>query len=149
MKLEFMAQTVELAKTSGKDVPIAAIIVKNGKIIAKAVNEREKKKNATLHAEMKAITEASKILRNWHLDNCEIYITLEPCPMCASAILQARIKKIYFGAYDYLYGAFGTKCDMREIMSCSAEVKGGILEKECTKLLKDYFEEIRNAKNPT
>lgn len=145
MKLDFMQQAIKLAKNTGHDVPIAAIIVKDNKIIAKAVNEREKKHNATLHAEMVAINEASKILNNWHLDNCEIYVTLEPCPMCASAILQARIKKIYFGAYDYLYGAFGTKCDMRKIMNYGADVKGGILEEECTKILKDYFEEVRNA----
>ena len=145
MKPDFMQQAITLAKTTKQDVPIAAIIVKDNKIIAKAVNEREKKRNATLHAEIVAINEASKVLNNWHLDNCEIYVTLEPCPMCASAILQARIKKIYFGAYDYLYGAFGTKCDMRKIMNYSANVKGGILEQECTKILKDYFEEIRNA----
>ncbi len=145
MKPDFMQQAITLAKTTKQDVPIAAIIVKDNKIIAKAVNEREKKRNATLHAEIVAINEASKVLNNWHLDNCEIYVTLEPCPMCASAILQARIKKIYFGAYDYLYGAFGTKCDMRKIMNYSADVKGGILEQECTKILKDYFEEIRNA----
>ena len=145
MKPDFMQQAITLAKTTKQDVPIAAIIVKDNKIIAKAVNEREKKRNATLHAEIVAINEASKVLNNWHLDNCEIYVTLEPCPMCASAILQARIKKIYFGAYDYLYGAFGTKCDMRKIMNYSADVKGGILEEECTKILKDYFEEIRNA----
>ncbi len=145
MKPDFMQQAITLAKTTKQDVPIAAIIVKDNKIIAKAVNEREKKRNATLHAEIVAINEASKVLNNWHLDNCEIYVTLEPCPMCASAILQARIKKIYFGAYDYLYGAFGTKCDMRKIMNYSADVKGGILEQKCTKILKDYFEEIRNA----
>lgn len=145
MKPDFMQQAITLAKTTKQDVPIAAIIVKDNKIIAKAVNEREKKRNATLHAEIVAINEASKVLNNWHLDNCEIYVTLEPCPMCAGAILQARIKKIYFGAYDYLYGAFGTKCDMRKIMNYSADVKGGILEQECTKILKDYFEEIRNA----
>jgi tRNA(adenine34) deaminase len=145
MKPDFMQQAITLAKTTKQDVPIAAIIVKDNKIIAKAVNEREKKRNATLHAEIVAINEASKVLNNWHLDNCEIYVTLEPCPMCASAILQARIKKIYFGAYDYLYGAFGTKCDMRKIMNYSADVKGGILEEECTKILKDYFEEIRNV----
>lgn len=145
MKPDFMQQAITLAKTTKQDVPIAAIIVKDNKIIAKAVNEREKKRNATLHAEIVAINEASKVLNNWHLDNCEIYVTLEPCPMCASAILQARIKKIYFGAYDYLYGAFGTKCDMRKTMNYSAGVKGGILEEECTKILKDYFEEIRNA----
>ncbi len=145
MKPDFMQQAITLAKTTKQDVPIAAIIVKDNKIIAKAVNEREKKQNATLHAEIVAINEASKVLNNWHLDNCEIYVTLEPCPMCASAILQARIKKIYFGAYDYLYGAFSTKCDMRKIMNYSADIKGGILEEECTKILKDYFEEIRNA----
>ncbi len=145
MNNEFMKEALKLAKKSGKDIPIGAVIVKDGKIIAKAVNEREKKHNVIYHAEMLALEKACKKLKNWRLNDCEIYITLEPCPMCASAILQARIQKIYFGAYDLLNGAFCSKSDMRKIMDYNAEVKGGIMEEECTKILKDYFEGLRNA----
>ncbi len=145
MKIEFMQKALDIAKTSGKDIPIGAVIVKDDKIIAKSVNEREKNKNVICHAEIIALQNACKKLKNWRLNDCEIYVTLEPCPMCASAILQARINKIYFGAYDILNGAFGSKSDMRKIMDYNAEVKGGIMEEECSKLLKDYFERLRNA----
>ena len=145
MKIEFMQKALDIAKSSGKDIPIGAVIVKNDKIIAKAVNEREKNNNVICHAEIIALQKACKKLKNWRLNDCEIYVTLEPCPMCASAILQARINKIYFGAYDILNGAFGSKSDMRKIMDYNAEVKGGLMEEECSKLLKDYFERLRNA----
>ncbi|MBE7704650.1 MAG: nucleoside deaminase [Cyanobacteria bacterium SIG29] len=143
MKLEYMQKAIKLAKTSGKDIPVGAIIVKNGEIISKAVNQREKRQNAIYHAEILAIRRACRKLKNWRLNDCEIYVTLEPCPMCASAILQARIGKIYFGAYDFLNGAFGSKSDMRTIMNYSAKVKGGIMEEDCANLLKDYFESMR------
>lgn len=143
MKPEFMQEAIKKAKKSGEDIPIGAIIVKDGEIISKAVNQREKRQNTIYHAEILAIKRACKKLKNWRLNDCEIYVTLEPCPMCASAILQARISKVYFGAYDFLNGAFGSKSDMRTIMGYNAEVKGGIMEDECTKLLKDYFERMR------
>ena len=143
MKPEFMLEAVNIAKTSGIDVPIGAVIVKNGEIIASAVNQRETNKSAIGHAEIIAIEKTCKKLNSWRLNDCEIYVTLEPCPMCASAILQARIPQIYFGAYDYINGAFGSKCDMRQIMGISAEVKGGILEQDCATLLKEYFKELR------
>lgn len=143
MNPKFMKEAIKKAKFSGKDIPVGAIIVKNGEIITKATNQRELRQNAIYHAEMVAIKRACRKLRNWRLNDCEIYVTLEPCPMCASAILQSRISKIYFGAYDMLNGAFGSKCDMRNIMNYHAEVKGGIMEEECAKLLKDYFEKMR------
>lgn len=143
MKYEFMQKAVKLAEKSGSDIPIAAVIVKDNKIISMAVNERERKQNTILHAEIGAIQKANKKLKNWRLNDCEMYVTLEPCPMCASAILQARISKVYFGAYDLLNGAFGSKSDMRKIMGYDITVKGGIMEEECVKLLKDYFEGMR------
>lgn len=143
MKLEFMEKALNLAKKSGHDIPIGAVIVKDGKIIAKAVNEREKRQIAIWHAEMLAIKKACKKLGNWRLNDCEMYVTLEPCPMCASAILQARLKSIYFGCYDTLNGAFGSKSDMRDIMGYNIDVKGGIMEEECNNILKDYFERMR------
>ncbi|MCD7779616.1 MAG: nucleoside deaminase [Candidatus Gastranaerophilales bacterium] len=143
MDNDFMKKALKLAGTSGKDIPIAAVIVKDGKIIAKGVNQREKKQNTVNHAEIIAIQKANKKLGNWRLNDCEMYVTLEPCPMCASAILQARISKLYFGAYDLLTGSFGSKCDMRTVMGYDIYVKGGILEEECVKLLKNYFERLR------
>ena len=144
MKLEYMQIALDIAKKSGKDIPIGALIVQNDKIISKAVNKREKNQNTLHHAEMLAIEGACKKLHNWRLNDCEMYVTLEPCPMCASAILQARISKIYFGAYDLLNGAFCSKSDMRKIMDYNIEVKGGIMEDECSKLLKNYFERLRH-----
>ena len=143
MKLEFMQKAINLAKKSGNDIPIGAVIVKDDKIIAKSVNEREKKQNVLCHAEIIAINHACKKLKNWRLNDCEMYVTLEPCPMCASAILQARISKVYFGAFDLLNGAFGSKSDMRRIMNYNIDVKGGILEEECSYILKSYFEGLR------
>ncbi len=143
MNPDFMKKALELAKTSGVDIPVAAVIVKDGKIIAKGINQREKKQNTINHAEITAIQNANKKLGNWRLNDCEMYVTLEPCPMCASAILQARISKLYFGAYDLLTGSFGSKCDMRKIMAFNIYVKGGIMEEECIKILKNYFEGIR------
>ncbi len=145
MKLEYMNEALKQAKNSGKDIPIGAVIVKDGKIIAKAVNKREKEQKVTAHAELIAIDSACKKLKNWRLNDCEIYVTLEPCPMCASAIIQSRISAVYFGAYDLLNGAFGSKSDMKQIMESSIKVKGGIMEEECQNLLKSYFEGIRNA----
>ena len=143
MKLEYMQKALELAEFSRQDVPIAAVMVQNDKIISQAVNTREKEQQAINHAEILAIIRANKRLQNWRLNDCELYVTLEPCPMCASAIIQARISKVYFGAYDLINGAFGSKCDMKKIMNSNIEVKGGILEDECTKLIKNYFERIR------
>ena len=138
-----MQEAIKIAQTSGIDIPIGAVIVKDGKIIARAVNEREKEQNAVNHAEIIAIQRANKELNNWRLNGCEMYVTLEPCPMCASAILQARISKLYFGSYDMLNGAMGSKTDMCKIMNLNIDVKGGIMEDECSKLLHNYFERLR------
>ncbi len=138
-----MQKALEIAGHSGNDIPVGAVIVKNNEIIAFGVNEREKSQNTVNHAEMLAIQRANKKLNNWRLSDCEIYVTLEPCSMCASAIVQARIKCVYFGAYDYINGAMGSKTDMCKITNIPVNVKGGIMEEECTKLIKDYFEKIR------
>lgn len=140
----FMKKAIEIATKSGDDMPIGAIIVKNDKIIAQAHNEKELFKQVSRHAEIIAIEKASKELKNWRLEDCVLYVTLEPCPMCTWAILQSRIKEVYFGAYDNLYGALGSKLDLRTLLNSKTIVKGGILEKECNDLLKKYFENIRN-----
>ncbi len=143
MNIDYMHKAIQVAKLSGKDIPVAALIVKDNEIIAQAVNMRESEQIATAHAEIAAIDLANKKLNNWRLNDCDMYVTLEPCPMCASAIIQARISNVYFGAYDIVVGAFGSKCDMREIMKSNINVKGGILEEECVDLLHDYFKGIR------
>ncbi len=143
MKHEFMLEAIKMAKKSGKDIPIGAVIVKDGKIISKAVNEREKRQNTIYHAEMLAIRRACKKLGNWRLNDCEMYVTIEPCPMCASAILQARLKSVYFGGFDMLNGAFGSKSNMSEIMGYPINIKGGIMEKECSEIITNYFEKLR------
>lgn len=139
-----MQKAIELANNSGADVPVGAIIVKNGEIISSACNEKEKNNEATAHAEIIAIREASRVLNNWRLDDCEMYVTLEPCPMCAWAILQSRIKTVSFGSYDRQYGALGTVLDLREQANSSLKVYAGILEEECDNVLEKFFMEIRN-----
>lgn len=139
----FMKKTIELAKQVEKDVPVSAIIVKNGEIIAFAKNERELDNDVTSHAEILAIRKAEKVLNNWRLDDCEMYVTLEPCPMCAWAIIQSRIKTVYFGSFDKNYGAFGSALDLRGYVNSKLKVYGGIMEEECDKILEEFFKKIR------
>ncbi len=139
----FMEKAIELAKQVEKDVPVSAVIVKNGEIIAFAQNERELDNDVTSHAEILAIRKAEKVLNNWRLDDCEMYVTLEPCPMCAWAILQSRIKTVYFGSFDKNYGAFGSALDLRKHANSKLNVYGGIMEEECDKILEEFFKKIR------
>lgn len=139
----FMEKAIELAKQVEKDVPVSAVIVKNDEIIAFAQNERELDNDVTSHAEILAIRKAEKVLNNWRLDDCEMYVTLEPCPMCAWAILQSRIKTVYFGSFDKNYGAFGSALDLREHANSKLKVYGGIMEEECDKILEEFFKKIR------
>lgn len=140
----FMQEAINVAKDSGADVPVGAVIVKNGKIIASACNEREKNNDISAHAEILAIRRAESALNNWRLDDCELYVTLEPCPMCAWAILQSRIKTVYFGSYDTQYGALGSVLDLREQATSKLKVYGGILEEECNNMLECFWQERRN-----
>jgi tRNA(adenine34) deaminase len=139
----FMKKAIEIAQNSGKDIPIGAVIVKNNEIIAYCCNEKEKDNDVTAHAEIQAIRKASKILNNWRLNGCDIYVTLEPCPMCMWAICCARIENLYFGAYDNLYGAISTTPQLIELSKSKINIKGGIMENECNKLLSRYFEKLR------
>lgn len=144
LNTSFMKQAINIALESGDDMPIGALIVKNDEIIAIAHNEKELHQQVSKHAEMLVIEQACKKLKNWRLEECSLYVTLEPCPMCAWAILQSRIKEVYFGSYDALYGALGSKLDLRTLLNSKTVVKGGILEEECDNLLKTYFEKMRN-----
>ena len=139
----FMEKAIELAKQVEKDVPVSAIIVKDGEIISFAQNEREIDNDVTSHAEIFAIRKAERVLNNWRLDDCEMYVTLEPCPMCAWAILQSRIKTLYFGSFDKNYGAFGSAMDLRKYINSKLKVYGGIKEEECDKILEEFFKKIR------
>lgn len=131
-----------------KEVPIGAIIVKDGKIIAKAHNLKETKNDTTKHAELLAIQKASRKIGAWRLSECELYTTLEPCSMCAGAIINARIKKIYIGAKDEKTGAAGSVLNLFEdyTFNHKVEVETGVLEEECSQILKDFFKMLRESK---
>ena len=134
------------AKEVKDDIPVCAMIVKDNNIISLQINKREKTNIATSHAEILAIEEANKKLGCWRLDDCDMYVTLEPCPMCAWAIINARIKNLYFGAYDTKYGAFGSAINLKTLANSKINIFGGIKEEECKNLLDNYFEGIRNEK---
>ena len=141
--MEFMKFAIDEAKKAVGDIPVGAVVVKDGEIIATAYNTKEKDKDVTSHAEILAIRKAEQVLGNWRLDDCDLYVTLEPCPMCGWAILQSRIKNLYFGSYDASYGAFTSKIDLRTIASSKMNVYGGILENECDEILKTFFAKLR------
>ena len=125
------------------EVPIGAVIVRNGKVIAKTFNLMEKKQSATAHAEILAIQKACKKIKSWRLLDCEMYVTVEPCAMCAGAIANARIKKVYFGAYETKSGCAESKYPILADngLNHSVEYVGGVMEKQCAELLKNYFKE--------
>ena len=126
------------------EVPVGAVIVKDGEIISVARNNREATGDATGHAELLAIKEACKAIGGWHLDKCELYVTLEPCPMCMGAIINSRIKKITFGAKDAKAGACGSVLDMCTYpLNHKPLVESGIMKEECAKVLTDFFESKR------
>lgn len=147
MDRKFMKEAICLAnqaKTNG-EVPVGAVIVKDEQIIATGKNMREEKQNALSHAEIEAINNACKAIGSWRLDGCEMYVTLEPCPMCAGAIINARIKTLIFGAYDKKMGSVDSVvnlCDMP--YNHKVEVYGGIMEDECLDIIKDFFKKIRD-----
>lgn len=146
MTNEFMLAAYEMAKQAYNDgeVPVGAVIVRENVIVAKGRNRREKAKNALLHAEIEAIDNACKALGGWRLWNCELYVTLEPCPMCAGAIINAHIPKVYFGAYDFKNGSCGTVTNLFEMpYNFKPECVGGIMADECSALLKDFFKKLR------
>lgn len=129
-----------------EEVPIGAVIVKDGKVIARAHNLREKTNNAISHAEILAIEKACKKLNSWRLEDCTIYVTLEPCPMCLGAMMQARIKKVYYGALDKKNGAIlsiGNMLDLKTTWNLEHEY---IECNECSEILTSFFKELRNSK---
>lgn len=142
---EFMKEAIELAKISADEleVPVGAVVVLNGEIVGRGRNRREKEKNALCHAEIEAINDACKRLGGWRLWQCEMYVTLEPCPMCAGAVINSRIKKVTFGAYDKKAGSFGSVVDFNSLpYNHKPEIVGGVDEKECSLLLTDFFKNL-------
>ena len=139
---EYMRRALALARAAAEEdeVPVGALIVHRGEVIAEAANRREGDKCATHHAEILAIEEACRNLGGWRLPDCTLYVTLEPCPMCAGAILTARIGRVVFGAQDLRAGALGTVLNVNEVAYFHrAEVVGGVLCDACRTLLSDYF----------
>ncbi len=130
------------------EVPVGAVIVKDGKIIARAYNQKEYKNDTTNHAEILAIKKASKKLNSWRLLDCDMYVTLEPCSMCAGALIQSRIRKVYIGASDEKTGACGSVLNLLGDykFNHTVEIEKGILENECEALLKAFFKDLRNIK---
>ena len=146
---EIMKKAIELAKISGDEgeVPVGAVVTKNGEIVATGRNRREIGKNALYHAELEAIDNACKALGGWRLWECELFVTLEPCPMCAGAIINSRIKRVVFGAYDPKAGSCGSVNNLFSFpYNHSPEVEGGFMQDECALLLKQFFAELRRTK---
>ena len=150
MKEKIMKEALKEAQKAYKklEVPVGAVIVKDGKIIARGYNQKESKTDTTKHAEIIAIQKASKKLKAWRLNNCEMYVTLEPCSMCAGAIINSRIKKIYIGTLDKKTGAAGSVFNLFEdyVFNHKVEIEKGILQKDCEQILKDFFRELRKIK---
>ena len=147
---EFMKMAIEQAKIALKkeEVPIGAVIVKDGKVISRGFNKREKSKNALMHAEIVAINKACKKLKDWRLENCEMYVTLEPCPMCAGAILNARISKVFYGAKDKTSNdnIFETIVNSQRLNHNCEYQQLEEAENECAKLLTTFFQAKRKNK---
>ncbi len=146
MNSEFMKRAIALAKKAKflGDVPVGAVVVKDGKIIGEGYNQREFNNNPVSHAECVAIAEAARVLGDWRLNGCELYVTLEPCVMCTGAIINSRISTVIFGAYDLNGGCVDSVANLTNLpLGSKPEIFGGILEDECKKLLTDFFEEKR------
>lgn len=151
MQQKFMKEAIKEAKKAYQklEIPVGAIIVKDGKIIARGHNLKETKNDTTKHAEIIAIQKASKKLNSWRLLDCEMYITLEPCSMCAGAIINSRIKKIHIGTMDEKTGAAGSKLNLFDdyTFNHKVEVEAGILKDECQTILKEFFKNLRKIKS--
>ena len=144
-----MKEALKEAKKAYKkeEIPVGAIIVKDGKIVSRAHNLKESKNSSTAHAEILAIEKANKKLKAWRLENCEMYITLEPCMMCMGAIINSRIKKIYIGTMDPKTGSCKSVIDIKDYkFNHVVEVETGILKDECEYILKDFFKMLRKKK---
>lgn len=130
------------------EMPVGAVVVKDGEVIAIGHNVRNELHDPTLHAEIVAIRKACELLKDWRLTDCDLYVTLEPCVMCSGAIINSRMRSVYFGAYDPEYGAAGGRIDLfsKSYFGSTTNVYGGIMEEECSSMLKDFFASLRAGK---
>ena len=145
----FMRRALALAREAAREgeVPVGAVIVKDGEVIAEGRNRRETGKNALCHAELEAIGQACRLLGGWRLWQCELFVTLEPCPMCAGAIINARIPRVVYGARDPKAGSCGSVINLFELpYNHSPELCAGVLAEECAVLLTDFFKKLRDKK---
>ena len=141
-----MREALRLAREAaeGGDVPVGAVLVREGMIVSRGRNRRESEKSALAHAELEAIAGACAALGGWRLWQCDLYVTLEPCPMCAGAIINARIPRLFFGAYDKKAGSCGSVVNLFDLpYNHKPQVTGGVLEAECSALLSDFFRGLR------
>lgn len=146
---DYMREALLLAREAAEEgeVPVGCVIVQDGRIIARGRNRREEDKNALAHAEMEAIWNACKALHGWRLSACQMYVTLEPCPMCAGGIISARIPEVYFGAKDSGIGACGSVLNLfEEGFRHRPKLVGGLLEEECKEVLRSFFQCLRDKK---
>ena len=146
----YMGQALELAREAALagEVPVGCVIVRKGEIVGWGRNRREERQSAASHAEMEAIAQANEVLGSWRLDGCELYVTLEPCPMCAGAILNARISRVWYGARDTVFGACGGVVNLfMEDSPNRPALVGGILEAECRAVLSAFFAGLRQGRD--
>ena len=149
MQFEFIKYALTLAEKSAEEgeVPVGAIVVCDGKIVGEGRNRRETVKNALHHAEIEAINDACQNLGGWRLWKCDLYVTLEPCPMCAGAIINSRIKNVYFGAKDEKNGAVVSAAQLFDMnFTHKPQYEGGVMGDECAQILTDFFKELRKKK---
>lgn len=143
---EYMQAALALAREAAAEgeVPVGCVIVRNGEIVGRGRNRREQEKNALSHAELEAIDQACRTLGGWRLWECTLYVTLEPCPMCAGAIINARIPRVVYGAGDHKAGSCGSVCDLFSMAyNHHPQVESGLMEEECGAVLKDFFKNLR------
>ncbi len=146
---DFMKEALRLADEAALEgeVPVGAVVTIDGRIVGRGRNRREKDKNALAHAELEAIDEACKTLGGWRLWQCDMYVTLEPCPMCTGAIINSRIKRLVYGASDYKAGSCGSVVNLFELpYNHKPEVVSGFMQEECAQKLTDFFENLRKIK---
>ena len=143
---DYMLEALALAREAAVagEVPVGCVIVRGGEIVGRGRNRREEKQSVSSHAEMEAMAQANEALGTWRLDDCELYVTLEPCPMCAGAILNARIPRVFYGARDPAFGACGGVLNLfMEDFPHPPALVGGVLEEECARVLQDFFRGLR------
>lgn len=147
---KFMKEALRQAKKAEQadETPVGAVIVYGGRIIARGYNKRETKQNALCHAEISAINKACRKLGSWRLTGCDMYVTLEPCPMCSGAIVNSRIDRVFFGAYDKKAGCCGSAADLfqKGMFNHLPEITGGIMERECGSILTEFFKRLREKR---